>query len=29
MTEERFQRCCVNARVISSMLPHEQEAVGG
>lgn len=29
MTEERFQRCCVNARVIASMLPHEQEAVGG
>ncbi|MDG1837182.1 MAG: hypothetical protein P8I91_00080 [Phycisphaerales bacterium] len=29
MTEDRFQRCCVNARVISSMLPHEQEAVGG
>ncbi len=29
MNEERFQRCCVNARVVASMLPHEQEAVGG
>ncbi len=29
MTEERFQRCCVNARVVASMLPHEQEAIGG
>ncbi len=28
MTEERFQRCCVNARVVASMLPHEQEAIG-
>ena len=29
MSEDRFQRCCVNARVVASMLPHEQEAVGG
>jgi hypothetical protein len=25
MTEDRFQRCCVNARVVDSMLPHEEE----
>lgn len=29
MSEDRFQQCCVNARVVASMLPHEQEAVGG
>ena len=29
MNEDRFQRCCVNARVVASMLPHEQEAIGG
>jgi hypothetical protein len=29
MSEDQFQQCCVNARVVASMLPHEQEAVGG
>ena len=29
MTEDRFQRCCVNARVVASMLPHESEVVAG
>ncbi|MCH2140925.1 MAG: hypothetical protein MK100_07820 [Phycisphaerales bacterium] len=28
MDEDRFQRCCVNARVVASMLPAGEEAVG-